>query len=181
MTAAPPGGGVRLRPFTETDLALLSRFATDPSFSLPFEWSGYRSPLALRKRWEDDGFLDRDPHFLAVADADDACVGWVMWRDPIIFGRPARAWEVGIILAPEHRGRGLGTEAQRLLVEHLFATSPIHRICAYTETENVAEQRALEQCGFRREGVLRQAGFRGGEWRDTVAYALLRGDVAAAD
>jgi RimJ/RimL family protein N-acetyltransferase len=170
---------VHLRPFRDGDLELLSREATDPAFSLPYEWAGYRSPEAFRRRWEEDGFLDKDPHQLVVADGDDTALGWVVWRDAILFSRNGWAWEIGIILAPEHRGRGVGTTAQRLLAEYLFDTTLVHRLCAYTESDNVVEQKSLEKCGFRREGVLRQAGFRGGSWRDVVIYALLRSDVEA--
>jgi hypothetical protein len=73
---------VGLRPFEEADLALLARFAVDPAFSKPFEWAAYRSPEALRRRWEEDGFPERDPRQLVVADAEDTGLGWVMWRDP---------------------------------------------------------------------------------------------------
>jgi hypothetical protein len=41
--------------------------------------------------------------------------------------------------------------------------------------ENPAEQRVLEQVGFRREGVMRGLAFIGGRWRDGVPYARLRG------
>ena len=170
---------VHLRPFRDGDLELLSREATDPAFSLPYEWAGYRSPEAFRRRWEEDGFLDKDPHQLVVADGDDTALGRVVWRDAVLFSRNGWAWEIGIILAPEHRGRGVGTTAQRLLAEYLFDTTLVHRLCAYTESDNVVEQKSLERCGFRREGVLRQAGFRGGSWRDVVIYALLRSDVDA--
>ena len=171
---------VRLRPFEEGDLEVLVRFAVDPAFSSPFEWDGYRSPAVVRRRWEDDGFLGKDPRQLVVADAEGTALGWVMWLDPNLFGRQGWAWEIGILLAPEHRGRGAGTAAQRLLVEHLFDTTVVHRVCAHTEADNAAEQRSLEKCGFRREGVLRQAGFRGGRWRDVVTYALVRNDIDAA-
>ena len=167
---------VHLRPFRESDLEVLTRFGTDPDFSAPYEWSGFRSPDEFRRRWEEDGFLGKDPHQLAVAQPDESIVGWVMWRDPNLFGREGRVWEIGVLLAPEHRGRGAGTEAQRLLAAHLFDTTTTHRICAYTEADNLAEQRSLEKCGFRREGVLREAGFRGGRWRDVVVYARLRDD-----
>ena len=177
----PDDAVVQLRPFQEDDLELLVRFATDPAFSLPFEWEGFKSSHAMRRRWEEDGFLDKDPHQLVVADPDGALLGEVMWRDPKLFGRERLAWEIGIILAPEHRGRGFGTAAQRLLVGHLFDTTPIHRICAYTEADNVIEQRSLEKCGFRREGVLREAGFRGGRRRDVVVYAVLRSELVKAD
>ena len=99
-----------------------------------------------------------------------------MWREP----DPGRGglgdWEIGALLAPEHRGRRAGTRAQRLVAEHLFDTTTAHRLCAFTDGDNVAEQRSLEKCGFRREGLLREANFRGGGWRDVVVYGLLRED-----
>ncbi len=39
-------------------------------------------------------------------------------------------WEIGIILLPEARGRGYGTQAQRLLARYLFAHTTVHRIWA---------------------------------------------------
>lgn len=86
------------------------------------------------------------------------------------------AWNIGIGLLPEARGKGHGTLAQRLLVEHLFATTELDRIEASTDVENVAEQRALEKAGFQREGVLRGAQLRGGVRRDLVHYGLVRSD-----
>jgi RimJ/RimL family protein N-acetyltransferase len=85
--------------------------------------------------------------------------------------------EIGALLFPEHRGRGLGTAAQRLLVEYLFATTLANRLQAITDVENLAEQQALERIGFRREGVMRGLAFIGGRWRDGVLYARLRGDM----
>jgi RimJ/RimL family protein N-acetyltransferase len=87
-------------------------------------------------------------------------------------------WEIGCGLLAEHRDRGIGTEAQRLLVEYLFATTPACRVQAGTEADNVAEQRALEKAGFKREGVMRGLHFRAGAWRDGVMYGITRQDVA---
>jgi RimJ/RimL family protein N-acetyltransferase len=81
-------------------------------------------------------------------------------------------------LLPDGRGRGVGTQAQRLLVRYLFAHTPVVRLEADTETENIAEQRALEKSGFTREGVLRSAVFRDGQWRDVVRYSVLRDEIA---
>jgi RimJ/RimL family protein N-acetyltransferase len=68
----------------------------------------------------------------------------------------------------------VGTTAQRLIVQYLFDITPAHRLEAYTEVENIAEQRALEKAGFEREGILRGILFRAGKWRDSIVYALLR-------
>jgi RimJ/RimL family protein N-acetyltransferase len=174
--AGPVDASVHLRPFTEADLQLLYRFATEPAFSLPFEWGGFGSPGKFRRQWEKDRFLGDGTHMLAVAETDDPAIGWVMRRDPELLGRKGWSWEIGMLLAPEHRGRGVGTVAHRLLAQYLFDTTTVNRLCAYTDVDNRAERRTLEKCGFHQEGVLRQVGFRSGQWRDLIAYALLRDD-----
>jgi RimJ/RimL family protein N-acetyltransferase len=126
----------------------------------------------LARRWREDRLIGDESSFLAV-EADGACAGWVTWR-PIA---NSRAFEIGIALFPEHRAHGVGTEAQRQLAEYLFNTTPVHRLQAGTETDNVAEQNALEAVGFQREGVLRGVHFRAGQWRDGVMYGLLRDDL----
>ena len=62
---------VRLRPFTEPDLELFDRFATDPALSEPFGWVGFMPPGGYRKRWEQDGLLGSIPYCLAVVTVDD--------------------------------------------------------------------------------------------------------------
>jgi len=83
---------------------------------------------------------------------------------------------LGIELLPEARGRGIGTEAQRVLANWLFDTTSVNRIEASTDVENVAEARALEKAGFTREGVNRGAQYRAGAYHDLVLYARLRSD-----
>ena len=167
-------GSVRLRLVSEAELAQLVRLFSDPSVPGEYQWFGFRPAraLELERRWHDDRLISEESSNLAVEDAEGTCAGWVGWRRV-----PPSALEIGVALFPEHRGRGIGTEAQRQLVDYLFATTPVHRIQAGTEAGNVAEQRALERVGFRREGVQRGLYFRDGEWRDSVMYGLLRDDV----
>jgi RimJ/RimL family protein N-acetyltransferase len=113
---------------------------------------------------------------LSVLDAATGqFLGGVSWH-AVDYGGTlgCSAWNIGIALAPSARGRGVGTTAQRLLVEYLFATTEVDRVEASTDVDNVAEQRALEKAGFRREGVLRGAQVRGGMRRDLVHYGRLR-------
>ena len=85
---------VHLRPFREADLEHLARFSTDPSFSEPFLWFGFRSPEGFRRRWQDDGFLESDPRLLVVAQPDDTAIGWVSWRQGVL-GAQAGVFEIG--------------------------------------------------------------------------------------
>ena len=114
---------------------------------------------------------------MIVALDDGASIGSVSWHG-VGYGpnRRSRAWNIGITIVPEHRGRGHGTAAQRMLADHLFATTDANRVEASTDTRNMVEQRALERAGFTREGVLRGAQYRAGAWHDLVLYARLRED-----
>ena len=172
------GEPVSLRPVEEADLALFSRFFTDPSAPGEFEWFGFRTTRAkeIDRRWHEDGLFSQEESFLAVALEDGSCAGWVNWRAQGTSGN----YEIGIALFPAHRGRGIGTEAQRQLVDYLFSHTTAHRLQAGTEVDNLAEQRALEHAGFIREGVMRGVHFRDGLWRDGVVYGLLRDDWSGA-
>lgn len=187
----PRGVDVRLRPVTAEDLPLLEREATDPTVSAPFNWFAPRSAAGVRAAFTEHGFLSSDSgrfmvEVVAAGDGQDAgpaagrhpvVVGTVSWR-AVSYGPLAgtHAWDIGITLWPEHRGRGLGRRAQRLLADHLLSSTSANRIEASTDVENVAEQRALEAAGFAREGVLRGAQYRAGAWHDLILYARLRSD-----
>jgi len=68
----------------------------------------------------------------------------------------SRALNIGISIANEYRGKGIGAIAQRLLAEELHSQG-IVRVEAQTDIENFAEQKALEKAGFKYEGTLRKA------------------------
>jgi RimJ/RimL family protein N-acetyltransferase len=167
---------VRLRPVTEDDLSFLDRLNNDPAWAGLHEWHGWSDPGALRRGWAETGLLgDTGGVLMAVHGADRA--GGVSWRRTQT-GAHCYCWSIGIGLAPEYRGRGYGTAAQRLLARYLFAhTQGVNRVQAETEITNAAEQRALEKAGFTREGVLRGATFRAGKWHDQVVYGVLRAEV----
>ncbi|MFJ8623624.1 GNAT family N-acetyltransferase [Kitasatospora sp. NPDC093550] len=165
---------VSLRPVAEADLPALGRLINDPQATGEFQWHGWRDPERLRRRWEEHGLLGDDQWIFAVVLGDEFCGFVAADRMGLLPTMPY--WNIGIQLAPHARGRGIGTRAQRLLVDYLFACTPVMRVEADTETGNLAEQRALEKVGFTREGVHRAVTFRAGEWRDSVMYGLLRTD-----
>ncbi|MER5726836.1 GNAT family protein [Streptomyces sp. NPDC002138] len=170
---------VILRPVVEADLPLLERFLTDPVATGPFQWLGWSDPGRWRRSWAQDGMLGDDGGRLTVVSGADP-LGFVAWRK-VVTSRSSYYWNIGAQLLPEGRGRGVGTRAQRSLVRYLFAHTPVVRLEADTETENIAEQRALEKSGFTAEGVLRSTVFRDGKWRDVVRYGVLRDDTASGD
>ncbi|HEX6678516.1 MAG TPA: GNAT family protein [Actinomycetes bacterium] len=168
---------LRLRPVRREDLDTLERWWESPEVQGRFNWFGHPPPEFLRRRFEENGMLGEEYGHLLVELADGTLVGDVSYHavkhGP---GGGSVAYNVGITLLPEHRSQGLGTEAQRLLAEYLFAHTRVERVEAGTDVENVAEQRALEKAGFTREGVLRRAQFRDGAFHDMLLYSRLRGE-----
>ena len=113
----------------------------------------------------------------AISEAGGRLLGEISWRRRNSSPAPASFyWELGLFILSAERGRGIGTAAQQLLPEFLFATTLAYRVQATTDIENVAEQRSLEKAGFAREGVLRGYQYRAGDWHDLVMYSRLRDD-----
>jgi RimJ/RimL family protein N-acetyltransferase len=168
---------VALRPVREDDLPVLEELTQDPEKTGEFEWFGWADLARWRRGWDENRLITPDGGILIVARGDQR-LGLVSWRREPVRVRASYCWEIGIMLLPEARGRGYGTQAQRLLARYLFAHTTVHRIWAGTEVDNIAEQRALEKAGFSREGITRAAGWRDGAWRDGVIYSLLRTDPA---
>lgn len=168
---------IDLRPLAEADLALLDAWEADPDYDGGFNNFGLRPADQRRRAFAEHGFLaDDHGRLLIVTKAGEPC-GDVSYRHVRHGGGLAnRVYEIGVTIAPAHRGKGYGAEAQRLLAAYLFATYPIARVQATTDITNIGEQRALERAGFTREGVLRQAQFRAGSWHDMVMYSKLRGE-----
>lgn len=167
----------RLRLPLPADVVVLDRQNT-PEGAGEENWHGYRSPGNYVRRIESGKLITEEHGLLAVVDDDDQVVGDVSWVR-LLNGPPPHGycWNIGIWMAPEHRGKGHGAAAQRQLADYLFAHSYYERVEAGTEANNIGEQKALEKAGFTREGVLRHAWFRAGAWRDIVMYSKLRGDA----
>ncbi|MGI5212143.1 GNAT family N-acetyltransferase [Plantactinospora sp. CA-290183] len=163
---------VRLRPVVEDDLAMFRRFLTEPGL-IGLDWAGFRDAQAPARRFAADGYLGTEDGRLIV-EVDEERAGLVSWHatGPGV----AKFWEIGIVLLPEWRGRGIGWRAQAMLCDYLFTHTPAERVQAGTHPENIAEQRSLEKAGFRLEGVLRSVEFRAGQWRDGWLYSRLRHD-----
>ncbi|WP_433887471.1 GNAT family N-acetyltransferase [Streptomyces sp. CA-111067] len=165
---------VQLRAFMERDLPFLDRLCTDPDALGEFEWPGFADPRARRKRWETDGYISADSAAVAIVGTDGTVVGIATWRPR---GFPSGVThEIGVGVVPEHRGKGVGTAAQKLLVDYLWDHTTANRIEALTNGGNLAEQKALERLGFRREGVMRGRSFQHGRYVDVLVYGLLRSE-----
>lgn len=81
-----------------------------------------------------------------------------------------------IALAPDHRDKGYGSEATRLVVDRVFTELPAHRIQLEVYAFNPRAQHVYERVGFVPEGLLRESLCWDGRYHDTVVMGMLRSD-----
>ena len=75
-------------------------------------------------------------------------------------------------------GRGYGTEATQLLIDHAFGELGLHRIGLTVFSFNERAIRSYRSCGFVVEGRAREAIWREGRWWDEIAMSILDSDWA---
>ena len=85
--------------------------------------------------------------------------------------------ELGWLIAPEHQGQGLATEAAQALVNLCFGALGVRRVVASTFEANRASWRVMEKAGMRLETRSRRDTLhRDRGWLDGRVYAVLADD-----
>jgi L-amino acid N-acyltransferase YncA len=111
---------------------------------------------------------------LLVAEAGGGVIGWAglaAYSD-----RPCYAGigECSVYVAPEARGKGVGTAlAEALALE--AERNGFHKLLGKLFTDNAASIRLCERCDFSSVGIHRRHGRLDGEWRDVLVVERLLG------
>ncbi len=174
------GKRVTLRRVTDDDWKQIEMWAQDRGALFgPHQRFQVELLSELKEAYRKTGLLSRDSAVLIIEVVDGKRpIGIVRYRPLPFPDTDLPVPEVGFAVAdPRARGKGYAKEALGILVRYLYESQPGERIMAVTDCENVASQRILESVGFRREGVLRRAMFRGDRWSDAFVYGLLREDL----
>ena len=162
-----------LRTVRPGDAADVARWKEDPLLRRMALGRTYRaSEQGERDEIERALGSDREVYLLIVLREGDRSIGYVRinWID----GDSRLAW-LRFALG-ERRGEGHAQRALRCLLEHLFARG-LHRVDAEVYEFNETSLALLDRLGFRREGLKRRACHDGDDWRDVVAFGLLRDDL----
>jgi ribosomal-protein-alanine N-acetyltransferase len=88
--------------------------------------------------------------------------------------------EIGYWLTADVRGKGIATQATKLLTEFGFESIGFHRIEALVVESNKPSLKVLENAGYVQEGVLRDKSCCGDGTRENmVMFAAIRSDWSA--
>jgi RimJ/RimL family protein N-acetyltransferase len=111
-----------------------------------------------------------DPHAWIIEGGGRA-VGTIRLHHVRETDRSARL-AIGIF-DPAWRGKGLGTEATRLLLGYAFGELGLHRVELRVLEYNAAGRRAYAKAGFTEEGLERDSAFIGGRFLSDVRMSIL--------
>ncbi len=77
-------------------------------------------------------------------------------------------------LGKKYWGKGIGTEACRLMLSFGFRKLKLRRIAAWVFPQNKASLSMVKKLGFKYEGTLRRNTLRNGRFLDDMAFGMLR-------
>ena len=107
-----------------------------------------------------------------VIDIDGKVAGEIsfhFWTPPKKYKAILSVW-----VAKKHRGKGIATEATKLITKYAFKKYPLVRLEANVRTFNKPSARVLEKVGFKLEGVLRKNKQKGNKYYDDFVYAMIK-------
>ena len=171
----PKSPSLRLLPFRKEDCDWLVPWIS--TREALYTWSGnavFRHPLDKKQmRRHLKMTLSKYPgyHYYKAVD--------FFTGEPAGYGEIARvnsnrsAFLARILIGPEHRGRGLGVELVRGLLEIAFRKFRLHRVELNVFTTNRAAIQCYESAGLVREGLLRDVLYTGGEYWSEYRMSIL--------
>ncbi len=171
-----------VRIMLESDAAVVAAYRDDPAISVFQDWDLPYTVVHARERLAEQADFDGIPvgqwANLAMVRRDDpeqTVIGDLACH----LHESGRIAEIGYTLRTEFQGHGYASEGAGALVDHLLATTQVHRIEGSLDKDNVASMRVLEAIGLTFETLTRQSYPMRGGWEDDLRYAMLRDDRAA--
>lgn len=148
-------GELLLRPVESTDTDSIFDYCSDFSSAeyttIPWPYTREHAVAAV-DRWA-ASFVDRTALTYAITEDGGEMLGSVSLHSIVEFDHVA---EIGYLLAPAARGRGLAVRSVRLLTDYAFAIG-FRRLQGLVAEKNLASATVLERCGYTRETLMRKA------------------------
>ena len=174
------GERVRLRWLSDADVPALFAIFGDPTVTRYWSTPALRDEAAaaeLLGQIHDNVRTGKGFQWGIVLRGHDTVIGTCTLYNPDFNNQRT---ELGFALARAQWGKGLATEAIRVVLAYAFDVLGFRRIEADVDPRNDASLRVLEGVGFIREGFLRERYNVDGEIQDSVYLGLLRSDWTGA-
>jgi RimJ/RimL family protein N-acetyltransferase len=147
----------------DRDTARFTYIPTSPDPGFLESWLG---------RYE-EGWVDGTRAGFAARDATGAAVAFAAF---VKLDLDAGEGELGYVVAPAARGRGVASRAVGLLTRWGLGELGLHRVELRIDAANAASCRVAERNGYRLDGVLRSVAFKEDRRSDVAVWSRLASD-----
>lgn len=159
---------INLRPIQLSDIDDFMVWASDVRVTQFCTWDPYTSRAEALRFFTNNAMPH--PWYRAIC-AGGRAVGSIS-ATPGSGSRSSTA-ELGYVLAFDHWGKGIATEAVKMVASTIFQELPLlEKLEAFVDVDNVRSQRVLEKAGFVKEDLMEKRVIKG-KSRDTVVFSLL--------
>jgi len=177
--AAIPGRTVVLRPHTARNLPAFKRWYGDPEVARLTRYQEGPMRADEVERFFEARVAGVGSLALAIHVAgSDRLIGTCAFSQ--LDGDNGSALFHITIGEPDCWGRGFGSEATALMLEHAFGILGLHRVSLAVFEYNERAIRAYRRVGFTVEGRSREAIWRGGRFWDEIQMSILEHEWRAA-
>lgn len=169
------GKKIYIRALEPEDMELLRAMTNDPEIEKKI--AGWSFPVARCQQlgWYDKVVNSENDKRMAIVYKDnDELLGMlnlvnIDWKNGTAYH--------GIRLSNETpKNRGIGTDAVMTLMRYAFEELRLHRLEGGWLAENVASRKLYEKCGWKSEGIQREAVFYDGTYHDFIVSGILEAD-----
>lgn len=172
------GKQIYLRPITVEDTDVVLKWRNDPQVVKNFI---YRKPISREEHlnWIHNKVEKGEVIQFIVCDLqNDKPLGSAYLQN---FDEESHRAEWGIFLGEEEaRGRGVGTEAGKLLLHYAFYDLKLHKVVSRILSHNKASIHMSEKTGGRQEGYMKDELFLDGKYVDVVFFGTTKEMLDAA-
>ncbi|CQR71455.1 Spermidine N(1)-acetyltransferase [Sporomusa ovata DSM 2662] len=170
------GSNVMLREYKKEDLACMREWVNDPeivdNLSDIFLHAHSLSETEKFLQTVLDGGSKMQKHFVIADRQTEEFIGQI---DIIRIDWKNRIAEMGIVIGKKDLlGKGLGTEAIKLLQSFVFDRLNLNKIELNLHDYNKRAYKCYLKCGFVEEGRSRQAFYINGHYTDTIFMGILK-------
>ncbi|WP_436951769.1 GNAT family N-acetyltransferase [Staphylococcus shinii] len=84
--------------------------------------------------------------------------------------------EIEFIIHPNYWNNGIATNIAKTIIKYAFKVLKLNRVWASIDSNNIAARMVLQNLEMKLEGVFRENRLVGGEYSDTLNYAILKSE-----
>jgi RimJ/RimL family protein N-acetyltransferase len=166
---------VYLRAFEPEDSIKIHQWRQDKDISRNFSGVPLFSSTLNEKKWVEDKIFDKNSVSCAICLTDNhEFIGCIFLND---IDYHNRSGHIPVFIGEKNFwGKGYATDARIIMLKYAIFERGLERIWARVLEDNGGAVKMLENCGYKKEGLLRKSIFKEGLFINEIILSVLKDD-----